>query len=285
MGFILVGVGVVTVYIITRQTGTLGLGLNMIQPTQIPVVKSQVVVITHDAKLGDLLNAEDLSVISVPAELLPRDAISDPALAAGKYVKSDMVQGEMLLEHSLAQPTNVNHDLAYILSDDHVLMGLSINDVLTRESIVQRGDIVDIYITISEAAPQTTNNDQQQSSTDTTSSGTTAAGEEKIARAFTFPAFQNTNITALVMDVIEEKNQNTLQPTPVPDAVPSRKNTVIRAYLLSMNPQDALVLKHLVDNGAKFDLVLRSPTSTQSFDLRPVTQEYIVELYGLEVLK
>jgi pilus assembly protein CpaB len=60
---------------------------------------------------------------------------------------------------------------------------------------------------------------------------------------------------------------------------------VVRAYLLALNPQDALVLKHLKDNGGVFDLVLRSPTSTQSFDLTPVTQEYIVELYGLEILK
>jgi Flp pilus assembly protein CpaB len=259
----------------------MNLGWNIAQPTQIPIVRGQVVVIIRDAKLGDLLKLEDLSVISVPAELLPRDIISDPALAAGKYIKSDMVQGEMVLEHNLAQPTNVNHDLAYILSDDHVLMGLSIDDVMTKEGIIQRGDIVDIYITISEEAPVTTNSSQQQPASTQTAPEISATA---LPRKFTFPAFQNTNITALVMDIVQDQNQNqnALQPTPM---VPTRQKINIRAYLLSMNPQDALVLKHLVDNGGKFDLVLRSPTSTQPFDLRPVTQEYIVELYGLEVLK
>jgi hypothetical protein len=53
---------------------------------------------------------------------------------------------------------------------------------------------------------------------------------------------------------------------------------------LALSPQDALVLKHLKDMNATFDVVLRSPTSTQQFDLTPVTQEYIIELYGLEIL-
>jgi pilus assembly protein CpaB len=64
----------------------------------------------------------------------------------------------------------------------------------------------------------------------------------------------------------------------------SRMNTKINSYLLALSPQDALVLKHLNDTGATFDFVIRAPTSTTQFDLTPVTAEYIVELYGLEIL-
>ena len=60
----------------------------------------------------------------------------------------------------------------------------------------------------------------------------------------------------------------------------SGKSTV--ALLLALDPQDALVLKHLKDTGAIFDLVLRSPTSNLLFDLEPVTDEYLIDLYGLE---
>jgi pilus assembly protein CpaB len=51
--------------------------------------------------------------------------------------------------------------------------------------------------------------------------------------------------------------------------------------MLALAPQDALVLKHLKDTGAIFDLVLRAPTSTELFDLTPVTSQYISERYQL----
>jgi len=59
----------------------------------------------------------------------------------------------------------------------------------------------------------------------------------------------------------------------------------IKAYLLALSPQDALVMKHLLDSGANFDLVLRSASPPIYFDLDPVYEEYIVEKYELEVIK
>jgi hypothetical protein len=61
-------------------------------------------------------------------------------------------------------------------------------------------------------------------------------------------------------------------------------SSTIKSYLLALNPQDALVLKHLKDTGAVFDIVLRAPKSSVQFDLTPVTEEYIIEYYGLQVL-
>ena len=102
-------------------------------------------------------------------------------------------------------------------------------------------------------------------------------------RTFTVDTFQKVGVTALVVEVIEQEsntgliqgdtNQTTAKPKPR-----------IRAYLLAMKPQDALILKHLKDIDAIFDIVLRAPTSTVQFDLTPVTEEYIIEFYGLEIL-
>jgi len=36
--------------------------------------------------------------------------------------------------------------------------------------------------------------------------------------------------------------------------------------------------------GANFDLVLRNPASTELFELTPVTVEYLLERYQLEVI-
>jgi hypothetical protein len=73
----------------------------------------------------------------------------------------------------------------------------------------------------------------------------------------------------------------TPQPTPTPPPGSSR----VRAYLLALSPQDALILKHLQDTGAKFDLVLRAPTSIELFDLTPVIPDYLVDRYELEIKK
>jgi pilus assembly protein CpaB len=53
--------------------------------------------------------------------------------------------------------------------------------------------------------------------------------------------------------------------------------------LLALNPQDALLLKHLVDTGATFDIVLRSPNSTQLFELEPIISEYLIDKYQLDI--
>jgi hypothetical protein len=77
----------------------------------------------------------------------------------------------------------------------------------------------------------------------------------------------------MVLEVIAEGN----------NTAPNRGSRIL-AYLLALNPQDALILKYMKDTGAIFDIVLRAPTSAAKFDLTPITEEYIVEYYGLEIL-
>jgi pilus assembly protein CpaB len=241
------------------------------QPAQAQsqVVTSDVVVLKHDMNLGDLLQASDLSLVKVPVDLVPRDAVTSVDEAVGKYIKSDMVQGEMLLQHNVANPTNNNHDLSFILSKDHVLMAFPATDLMSQESIVQRGDIIDILATVQETV-------QNIGSSSTTTTTTTTNGEATpVVSTFTLDAFQRVSVTALVLDVVA---QNTT------GSVTSQTNAPISSYLLALDPQDALILKHLKDLGATFDIVLRAPTSTVQFDLTPVTEEYIVELYGLQIL-
>jgi len=290
IGFALIVAGIIAVYFLTRQAGILG---NFpIQPASevSEVVLNQAVVLTHDMKLGDVIQEQDITTAEIPTEFLPRNYIADPAEAVGKFIKADLIQGEMLLQHNLADPTNSNGDLAFILSDEHILMAVSVEDTMTREAIIKRGDIIDVFVTMTQpvdvASIPGVGGETSPISEDTVP-GDEAA--ENVARSFTFGAFQNLGITALVADIIVQNNQNSAAQRITDAADPEedtiRQDIVVRAYLLALNPQDALVLKHLKDNGGVFDLVLRSPTSTQPFDLTPVTQEYIVELYGLEILK
>lgn len=270
-GLILVLIGIFASYLLIQR----------FRANRAPVVieeetmKTSVVVVTHDLSLGDTITGTDVKLSSVPLEIAPRNALTNISDAVGRIIKTDLVQGEILLLHNLADPTNNNKDLSFILSDDHVLMAFPADDLMSRESMIQRGDIVEIFATFQQEVqtvgePVTTDTGEQP---------------EPEMRTFTVNTLQKVSVTAMVLEVInQEANTNatiipgqTAQPTPVP-------KTRIRAYLLALNPQDALILKHLKDTNAIFDIVLRAPTSTVQFNLTPVTEEYIIEFFGLEIL-
>lgn len=237
------------------------------------IVKTMVVVVTRDLFLGDRIAGTDVELASVPVEIAPRTAIANLEETVGKIIKTDLVQGEMVLSHNLADPTNNNNDLSFILSEDHVLMAFPADDLMSRESMVQRGDIVDIFATF-----------KQKVKTIGEITTTTGEPQEPEMRTFTVDTLQKVGVTALVLEVLEQEDTDTDLIQNQNNQAASRSATRIRAYLLALNPRDALILKHLKDTEAIFDIVLRAPTSTVQFDLTPVTEEYIIEFYGLEIL-
>jgi pilus assembly protein CpaB len=185
------------------------------------------------------------------------------------------------LEHHLADPTNVSHDQAFLIADNQVLMAIPATDLMSTLKILQPGDAVDILVSMQQTVqPQEPGLEDQ-----------TRTGEEEVAqetRLFTFDSMQAVKIQAIVVDIIEENRARASTPagegsSAAPTPSPSEYN--IQAYLLALSPQDALILKHLRDAGGNFDLVLRSPTSNQLFDISPVFSEYIIEKYKLEVEK
>jgi Flp pilus assembly protein CpaB len=240
---------------------------------EVVTVRTNVVVATRDLNLGDRIDQGDVEVASVPVEIAPRTAIADTQDVIGKIIKTDLIQGEMILAHNLADPTNNINDLSFILSDDHVLMAFPATDLMTRENLVQRGDIVDIFATFKQdfkiiGAVTTTGEASQQNET----------------RTFTIDAMQRVGVTALVLEVLEQGNS---RPEVIQDQTgqtTTSPSSRTRALLLALNPRDALILKHLKDIDAISDVVLRSPTSTQQFGLSPISQEFIIEFYGLGVL-
>ncbi len=271
-GVVLVAIGVFASFLLIQSFQAGQAPATTVAPEE-EIITTDVLVVTRDLFLGDRLAEGDLELASVPIEMAPRTAIASPEAAVGRIIKTDLVQGQMVLSHNLADPTNNNQDLSWILSDDHVLLAFPANDLMSIENMVQRGDIVDIFASFVQEV-------------ETGEEVDTAAGEEPetVTRTFTVDTMQRVDVTALVVDVIEEEEpEPNLLPGQTAQDEPQRI-TRIRAYLLALNPQDALILKHLKDTGAVFDIVLRAPTSTVQFELTPVTEEFIIEFYGLEIL-
>lgn len=233
---------------------------------EVEVATTSVVVASRDLSLGTLVTSGDLTVIEVPVEFTTRGSIELVEDAVDKILKVDVIQGEMVLDHNLANPTDVTHDIAYVMSESHVLMAFPASDLISRLAIPQRGDIVDLFATISSEIETVNENGETEITTE----------------RLTLDAMQRIQITALVADIIVNEEQ--VRAEAGEDEEVPRKSVNIQAYLLALDPQDALILKFLKDSGAVFDIVLRAPTSTGQFNLTPVTSEYLQELYGLEIL-
>ena len=233
---------------------------------EVEVVTQTVLVASRDLALGTLITNQDVVTKEVPVEATPREFVVSVEDAVDKILKVDMVGGEIITPQNLADPTNVTHDIAYVMSETHVLMAFPATDLISRLAIVQRGDIVDLYATISSEIETINEN-----------------GETEIQTTrLTLDSMQRVEITALIADIMVNDEQ--VRAEAGEDETVPRKSVNVQAYLLALDPQDALILKFLKDSGADFDLVVRAPTSTGQFNLTPVTSEYLQELYGLEIL-
>lgn len=279
VGLVLGGIGIYFLSQIVQQTIT-----PPPAPTPLPPVTEQVVVAARDLELGALLRVEDLRLVDYAVEVIPRNAIRSLENVVGRYSTVPLVSGEMVLDHHLADPTNVSGDLAFILGDDQVLMAFPPNDLMSSLDVLQRGDIVDLLVTVNQEVRVVDETGRQVVDEE--------GNKATESRPVTFNAMQRLQITAIVADIVqnEEGRQTVLtgtvvEGTPQPAPTPVVTEEQIRAYLLAFSPQDALVVKHLLDTGATFDIVLRSPTSTETFDLLPVMPEFLLDKYQLELLK
>ena len=268
-----VGVGLIALGILAINTVLKQSYAPPAQPTPIIEATTDIIITTHDLAIGSVINREDIQIATVPVSIVPRDALLSIETTLGKITMVHLIQGEMVLQHHLADPTNISHDIGYIIAEDQVLMAFPASDLMSGLGVLQRGDNVDIFASMTvEVSPTTL----------APAPGTTTEQQEAITRLFTFDAFQRIKITAIVADVIAEPESTTPgQPQPTPNPADRR----VRAYLLAMSAQDALVLKHMRDTGAIFDFVLRSPTSNELFDVSPVTVEYLLQRYELQIPK
>ena len=251
-------------------------------PTQPPVVTEKVLVTSRGVPLAAVLAPADLKLVDVPVELVPLNRMTDINDAVGKVVNIPMVAGEMILPHHLVDPSNViDRTLAFTLEDDQVMMAFPILDLMSRINILKRGDLVDILVT---------------GSYKVATGGALLGGGEEETKFYTLDAMQRITISAVVLDVVQAPQPGpTAQiqpealltpgaaatPTPMPPPESSRLESAPIALMLALAPQDALVLKHLKDTGAIFDLVLRAPTSTGLFDTVPVSSDYLNERFQI----
>jgi pilus assembly protein CpaB len=237
--------GVVGFLVLSRAAGQSAGGGAVTAGRTVPVV-----VAGQAVPVGELLSAEMLKVRQVPVESTAEGAVGAVADAVGKVTMVDLYPGEVILAQRLADPNVISGAgrKALILSEGQVLMAFPASDLMSKAGVLKPGDHVDLLFSLK--FPNQTAGAQ--------------AGEN--ARLATFNLLQNVTIAALVGG--KPATGSTSQGPP-------------DALLLTIAPQDALVLKYVSDAGGTMDIVLRAPGDTGPYDTTPVDVDFMINRYKI----
>jgi pilus assembly protein CpaB len=217
----------------------------------------QVVVAARAVAVRTAVSVDDLATKEVPVEAVPEGAVAAIEDALGKITLVDLYPGEVLLAQRLVDPNTVAGDGRYalVVAEDQVLMAFPANDLMSQSRVLKAGDQVDLLFSL----------DLPTSRAGIVTALGGEAGQEE-EEQFTFNLLQNVPIAAVV----------TSPGTDATDGAP-------QALLLTISPQDALVLKYVKDAGGVVDIVLRAPGVDRPFEVDPVDVDYVLNRYRIPI--
>lgn len=219
--------------------------------------RAPVVIVAQDVPPRTRITAEDLITKEIPLSAIPENAVGEQEQVIGKVATSQLIAGQMLLGPHIAEP---GQQVNFQIEKGQVVMAFPADDLMGRTGTLQSGDIIDILYTIQV--------EKTEPQAEVATTGTESQGEPE-SEQVTFWTAQQVEIVAVVS----------------PEADPDQTDQSERkpqAILLALDPQDALVLKHLKDTaGAIVDVVLRSPEDETEFEPLPVNPQYLEEEYNL----
>jgi len=226
----------------------------------------QVVVSTQPIGVRVLLTDKMLTTQEMPVEAVPQGAVSDPATLIGKLTMTELYTGEIILEQRLADPTVISGDgrVAVALATDEVLMAVPADDLMSQVSVLKPGDKVDILVSMQVPSAQVAS---------ASSGGGTGDEEEE---QVTFAVLENVSIAALPGTSTVSSGDQAKEAANQTPAKP-------QALLVTLAPQDALLLKYALDAGAIKDVVLRAPGADQRWGVEPVNVDYMIDALKLPV--
>ena len=199
----------------------------------------------------DAVEARDMALEAIPSGAIFR--IED---AAGKFALQSVPAGEPVLAQNLVAPPSgpgstltSTVQLSTLLPEDKVAVALPADDLLAKSGDIGIGDRVDVIGTL-----------------------IVIGAQEGEAGQVTLMHLQNLPVVK-VLEKIPETASND------PSKVVRRE---IIGLVVAVDPQDAVILRYFVDANVRLAIDLRSPELTSTFEVVPVTVNYIADLYGIQ---
>jgi pilus assembly protein CpaB len=214
-----------------------------------PEPKVEVVVASRFIDVRALIRSGDVETRAAPLDIVPEDAARSVEEVVDHVALTPLSPGQMILTSQVVSPTIKGRHIAFIMEEDQVVMAYAPGDLMSGIGLLESGDHVDLLFSLE-------------------------VGGEGAADFVTFYSLQNLEIARIVRETTVETVEG------VQRVVETGKPL---AFLFALDPQDALVLKHLKDEGAVLDMVLRAPGVEVQFDTQPVNMDYLIDLYRLRI--
>jgi Flp pilus assembly protein CpaB len=241
-----------------------------------PTPKQSVVVARNPIAANSILRADNVTVEE--RDEIPSGAAVRVQDVLGQMTLRDIATGEVILMQDVASVgltagISETRNLPILLGDDKIAVALPANDILSKWGAVLPGDHVDVLFTI-DVILETP---MKLEDIVTTEEGQVYQGLERDQ------SLDNVSVLTLqdleVLQILEEPQPDTTQQAQQQQQQPTEPRQ--RALILKINPQDAVVLKYLIDSVGTIDLALRSPSNSTLFDVQPVNINYLVLRYGI----
>lgn len=214
--------------------------------------RAPVVIVARDVPPRTEITAEDLITKEISLSAVPENAVREQESAIGQVTTSQLIAGEILLQPRIAEPgEQQGRQIHFEIEAGNVAMAFPATDLMSLTGILEPGDVIDFLYTV-----------DVEEETDTA-----GADNETTVDTVTFWSLQQVPITAVVLS---------------PAAGGDTQGGPPQSYLLALDPQDALLLKHLKDTGAIVDIVLRAREDTTEFETVPVNPDYVEERFNLQ---
>jgi len=225
---------------------------------------TQVLVAVTDIPANQLVTAEMVEIKSVPVYVAPLQAATALDQVVNRIATGPIPTGSFLIREQLVNPTDPNAPVLYTMDSSQVLMAIPSSSLLGNLGMLKVGNRVDIAYTkdltvkiLNETSEQPASQDAQ---TQTQNSSDTIP--------VTFFGLQNIEIKGLPSFALGQEAGTVT----APDAV-----------LVAVNPQDALVLKYLMDTGSDMEMFLRAPGNDTLVPMLPVDEEYLINRFQLHL--
>jgi len=206
------------------------------------------------------INTGMVTRMDVPATMAPKEYVANIEDVIGKMSLSPITLGEILVTPRLADPTDPNTPVLYTMNPDEVLVTVPTSALAGQLGLLAVGQHIDIAYTgeFVYAVGDGTG------ASDGTVNNQTVAGNPIPT---TFLSLQNLEIKGLMSRAITKEGIS-----PVPDAI-----------LLAVAPQEALILKFLIDAGAPMDFLLRAPGNNSLLAVTPVDEQFLIDYFQLDL--
>ncbi|MBN1659145.1 MAG: hypothetical protein JXA93_12110 [Anaerolineae bacterium] len=198
---------------------------------------------------------------------IPSGAVLEPNEVVGRRAARDIV------EHNVIRVQDLITDTPRIVDvGDDLAIAVPADDVLSRWGAVLPGDHVDVLFTLDVIleAPM------YPEETITLQEG------ETIQRLERDQSLDNVSVLTLQnLEVLRILDEPVSQASAAQQGQTQETVTLRRALLLKVDPQDAVVLKYLLDSEGKIDFALRSSDNEALFDVEAVNINYLLLRYGM----